>query len=83
MAQIPKWHVVPQGQRQTVQLSGSGTGFTDVWEVTYHIDEGPGQGTEGTVRIPASQYNAATVKATIDALVSHQHAVASLGQLRA
>jgi len=73
-----KWHVVQGGQRLTTQISGSGTGFQDVWEVTYQIDSGPAAGTEGQVRVPASQYNAETVKATINALVGHQHSIASL-----
>jgi hypothetical protein len=73
-----KWHVVQGGQRLTTQISQAGNGFTDVWEVTYVIDSGPAIGTEGTVRIPAAQYNAATVEATINALVSHQHNVAAL-----
>lgn len=73
-----KWHVVPGGQRLTVQISPAGNGFTDVWEVSYMIDEGPAAGTEGIVRVPASQFNAETVKAAINAIVAHQHSVASL-----
>lgn len=73
-----KWHVIPGGQRLTTQINPSGSGFEDVWEVSYAIDSGPGRGTQGLVRIPASQYNAETVKATINALVSHQHNIAAL-----
>jgi hypothetical protein len=73
-----RWHIVPNGQRLTTQISPAGNGFSDVWEVTYMIDNGPAQGTEGLVRIPASQYNAETVAATINSLVAHQHNVASL-----
>lgn len=73
-----KWHIVPNGQRLTTQISPAGNGFTDVWEVTYMIDSGPASGTEGTVRIPAHQYNVETVKATINHLVAHQHNIASL-----
>jgi hypothetical protein len=72
------WHVLPNGQRLTTQISPAGNGFEDVWEVTYQIDSGAAQGTQGTVRIPASQYNAETVKATINALVNHQHSIANL-----
>jgi hypothetical protein len=75
---VIKWHVVPQGQRLTTVLTNAGTGFTDVWEVTYMIDSGPAKGTTGQVRVPAAQYNAETVKATIDAQVQHMHNVASL-----
>lgn len=73
-----KWHVVPGGQRLTTQITPSGNGFADVWEVSYMIDSGPAAGTEGLVRIPASQFNAETVKATINEIVRHQHAVAGL-----
>jgi hypothetical protein len=72
------WHVVPNGQRLTTQISPNGTGFTDVWEVTYMIDSGPAMGTEGTVRIPQSQYSTEIVKAAINAQVATQHGIASL-----
>lgn len=80
MAEIhgAKWHIVQGGQRLVSQITPSGNGFMDLWEVSYMIDSGPAAGTEGLVRIPASQYNAETVKATINALVAHQHAVAGL-----
>jgi hypothetical protein len=73
-----KWHIVPGGQRLTTQLTQAGTGFTDVWEITYEIDSGPATGTTGIVRVPVAQYNAETVKAAVNAVVSHQHNVASL-----
>jgi hypothetical protein len=73
-----KWHILPNGQRLTTEISPAGNGFQDVWEVTYQIDSGPAAGTQGLVRVPAGQYNADTVKATINAQVSHQHNIASL-----
>lgn len=73
-----EWHVVEAGQRLTTQISPAGTGFTDVWEVPYHIDSGPASGTEGVVRIPVAQYNKETVLATISAIVRHNHEIASL-----
>ena len=72
------WHVLPGGQRLTTQISPSGNGFQDVWEVSYQIDSGPAAGTEGIVRVPVAQYNAEVVKATINEQVTHQHNVASL-----
>ena len=72
------WHIVPNGQRLTTQISPAGNGFQDVWEVTYQIDSGPAAGNQGIVRVPASQYNAQVVKATINDQVTHQHAIASL-----
>lgn len=73
-----KWHIVEGGQRQTTQISRAGNGFTDVWEITYMIDSGPGAGTEGIVRVPVAQYDAEVVKALINASVAKNHAVASL-----
>jgi hypothetical protein len=72
------WHIVPNGQRLSTEISPAGNGFQDVWEVTYQIDSGPAAGTQGMVRVPAGQFNAETVKATINRLVEHQHNVASL-----
>jgi hypothetical protein len=73
-----KWHVT--SQNLTTTISDSGTGFESVWEVRYAVDSGPATGTTGTVRVPAAQYNAANVKAAIDAQVYHVHNVAGLGQ---
>lgn len=80
MAEIQgvKWHIVPGGQRLTTQISAAGNGFEDVWEVTYQIDTGPASGIQAIVRVPAGQYNAETVKAAINAQVTHQHAISSL-----
>lgn len=71
-----KWHVT--SQNLTTTISDSGTGFESVWEVRYQVDSGPAAGTSSMVRVPASQYNAANVKAAIDAQVYHVHSVASL-----
>lgn len=73
-----KWHVLANQQRLTTQISAAGNGFTDVWEIPYMIDSGPSAGLEGMVRIPAAQYNAQVVEATIGALVAHNHAIGSL-----
>lgn len=72
------WHIVQGGQRQTTQLNPSGTGFTDVWEITYQVDSGPAQGTQGTFRIAQEMYNADNVKAGIDAAVAELDRVAGL-----
>lgn len=71
-----KWHVI--SQRQTTQLSSVGTGFTDVWEVGYMIDSGDAAGSQGMVRIPASQYTPEVVEATISRVVGTQHSIAGL-----
>lgn len=73
-----KWHVLSDQQRLTTQITTTGRGFIDVWEIPYVIDSGPAAGLEGMVRVPADRYNAEVVKATINAIVAHNHAVGSL-----
>lgn len=73
---VPKWHVT--GQRLTSVLTNAGNGFTDVWEVTYVIDDGPATGHVGQVNVPAAQYTPEVVKAAIAAQAKTLHGVASL-----
>lgn len=70
------WHI--DGQVLDSQITKTGSGFMDVWVVTYTIDSGPAAGTEGTVKVNALQYNAEVVKAAIEAQIKHVHNVASL-----
>lgn len=70
------WHVT--GQRLTTQLTNAGSGFQDVWEVTYQIDSGPATGHVGQVNIPAAQYTADVVKVAIANQAANLHAVANL-----
>lgn len=72
------WHIVPQGQRQSTMLNAGSTGFTDVWEITYQVDSGPAQGTQGTVKVPAEFYSADYVKQAIDKAVEALDKVAGL-----
>lgn len=72
------WHIVPGGQRQSTQLNPSGTGFTDVWEITYQVDSGPATGVQGTIRVPQDLYGADYIKAQIDAAVTALDQVAGL-----
>lgn len=72
------WHVVANEQRLTTQLTSTGNGFRDIWEVPYIIDSGPAAGLAGVARIPADQYTPDVVQATINALVVAHHGVASL-----
>lgn len=65
-------------QRLDTDFSDSGLGFVPVWRVNYSVNSGPASGTTGYVNIPASQYNADTVKQAIEAQVTHLHKVASL-----
>lgn len=71
-----KWHVTSQSLQ--TELSETGVGFTPVWQVKYVVDSGPATGTRGHVNVPAEQFNKDTVKAAIDAAVTHLDAVASL-----
>lgn len=73
-----KWHIVSGGQRQVTQLAANGTGFVDMIEVTYQVDEGPAAGNTFTARIPAQQYNPTYVQQVIDADVMLHNAVAGL-----
>lgn len=72
------WHILPQGQRLTTELSPAGTGFTDVWEINYQVDAGPARGTTGTVRIPTDFYTPDYVKEQIDQAVETLNGVAGL-----
>ena len=74
---MPKWHIVKQ--ELTTDLPEGSSGFVRVWEVTYRIDDGPAAGTQGMVRIPVEQFNADTVRATVEAMIAHNHAVGGLG----
>jgi hypothetical protein len=67
------------GQRQTMNLNPMGTGFTNDWEVTYMVTEGPAKGTTSTVTIPAADHNAQYVDDAIREQMSNLHGVASLG----
>ncbi len=70
------WHV--KTSVFTTHISETGAGFDSVYEVSYQVDQGPAAGTVGMVRIPASQYNADTVKRAIDAIVMHHDAIFKL-----
>jgi hypothetical protein len=72
------WHVVQNGQRQSTQLNAAGTGFSDVWEITFQVDSGPAQGTVGSVRIPQEFYTPEYVRSEIDKAVVALDAVAGL-----
>lgn len=72
------WAIVPQGQRQTTELAANGTGFVNVWEITFRVTSGPATGTTGVYRIPADLYNATNVAAGIQAQVDALNEVAGL-----
>jgi len=63
--------------RMDTEISDTGTGFKTVWEVPYTVTKGAAEGTQGKVRVPATQYNADNVHAAIRAAVDTHHAVMS------
>jgi hypothetical protein len=66
--------------RLDTEISDTGTGFIKVWEVPYTITKGPAQGTKGVVRIPADEYSADSVHATIGQAVGiHQQVLGYTG----
>jgi hypothetical protein len=73
-----KWHIVSGGQRQVTQLAANGTGFVDMIELTYQIDQGPATGNTFTVRVPAQLYNVDYVQSAIDADAMMHNSVAGL-----
>lgn len=67
------------GQRQVMNINPSGTGFTNDWEVTYSVTDGPAKGSTSTVTIPQSDHNAGYVDAAIREQMENLHGIASLG----
>lgn len=67
------------GQKQNVQINPSGTGFIDVWEITYQVLSGPAKGTTGTVSVPEEDHNADYVGNAIAEKLSDLGGIASLG----
>jgi hypothetical protein len=64
-----------QAPRLDTEISETGTGFTKVWEVPYTVTAGPAKGTRGSIRVPASEYNADNVHAAIAQAVQVHHEV--------
>jgi hypothetical protein len=67
-------------QAQSVQINPAGTGFENVWEITYKVTTGPASGTVASVTVPAEDHNADAVGAAIEAQIENAHGIASLGQ---
>lgn len=65
-------------QKQNTTINPAGTGFSDVWEITYRVTDGPSKGTTGTVTVPEDDHNADYVKRAIEAKISDLDAVSSL-----
>lgn len=68
-------------QRQNVEINAQGTGFQNVWEVTYKVTDGPSKGTVGTVSVPEQDHNAKYVNDAIGAKIAQLDAIAALGKM--
>jgi hypothetical protein len=65
-------------QKQNVQINPAGTGFQDVWDITYRVTDGPSKGTTGTVSVPEEDHNADYVKNAIEEKISSLDQISSL-----
>lgn len=70
------------GQKQNVEINAQGTGFQNVWEVTYKVTDGPSRGTVGTVSVPEEDHNAKYVGQAIADKIAHLDNIASLGGMK-
>jgi len=67
-------------QHQDIQINPAGTGFENVWQITYKVTDGPSKGMTSTVTVPAEDHNADAVASAIESQIANAHAIASLGQ---
>ena len=65
-------------QRQNVVINPAGTGFMNVWEITYQVIDGPSRGTTATITVPDEDHNADYVKAAIEEKIAALDAIHSL-----
>lgn len=66
-------------QSQSQELSATGMGFQDVWNISYKVTDGPSKGTVASVTVPESEHNVDAVQSAIEAKISDLDAIASLG----
>lgn len=66
-------------QSQTQELSPTGMGFQDMWNIMYQVTDGPSKGTVASIKIPEADHNADEVRSQIEAKISDLDAIASLG----
>lgn len=72
-----EYKIVRQSQAQ--ELSPAGTGFEQVWNITYQVTSGPARDTQGTLTVSEADHNAAYVGKAIEAKIAALSSVASLG----
>lgn len=66
-------------QKQDVVINPLGSGFQNVWEVTYKVTNGPSRGTTATIQVPEEDHNATYIDQAITAKIATLDAVAALG----
>lgn len=66
-------------QVQDIEINPAGTGFMDVWKITFRVTSGPASGAIPTVIVPDEQHNAEDVGKVIAAKIAQLAAVAKLG----
>lgn len=66
-------------QKQNVEINPAGSGFIDVWEITYKVTDGPAKGTVATVTVPSEDHNADAVSSAIEDKIKDLSDIAALG----
>jgi hypothetical protein len=66
-------------QSQSTEINPTGTGFMNVWEITYKVTDGPSKGTTATVTVPEEDHNASDVSKAIEAKIQALDEIANLG----
>ena len=70
------WRVL--SQKPGTEISPSGTGFQEVWNITYQVTDGPAKGTIGSLSVPEEDHNAAFIASAINDKVAALNEIASL-----
>lgn len=72
-----KYTVVSQAQ--STEINPAGTGFHEVWNITYRVTDGPAKGTVATVTVPEDEHTPNDVDAAITAKIESLNGIANLG----
>lgn len=65
-------------QKQNVSIGPTGTGFQDVWDITYKVTSGPSQGTTATLTVPEEDHTKEKVAQLINDKIKTLDDVASI-----
>lgn len=66
-------------QKPASTINPAGTGFMEVWEITYKVTSGPASGTVATVQVPDDEHDVAHVKDAIETKIEALGQIAQLG----